>query len=259
MALPDKEARGYVCEIFDGHFELPDLGPIGANGLANRRHFMYPVAAYADNTEKYEICTKFQGHLYTTAQNHSPFDVVAWDGNYAPYKYDLSKFNTINSVSFDHPDPSIFTVLTAKSATVGVALCDFVIFPPRWMVAEKTFRPPYYHRNCMSEFMGLISGAYDAKKEGFLPGGASLHSIMTAHGPDRQVFEAATKAILQPEKLAANGLAFMFETNKMLSVSRWAIDKESPGGQVLQNDYFKCWQGLQKYFDSKNIDPPIPQ
>eukprot|EP00842_Homolaphlyctis_polyrhiza_P001677 jgi/Hompol1/250/HPOL_004117-RA len=176
VSLPDGPSRGYICEIFDGHFELPGLGPIGANGLANPRDFLYPVAAYEDKEGvEYTIINKYQGYLFATTQTHSPFDVVAWHGNYAPYKYDLSRFNTINTVSFDHPDPSIFTVLTAKSSTPGVALADFVIFPPRWMVAENTFRPPYYHRNCMAEFMGLISGGYDAKQEGFVPGGASLH------------------------------------------------------------------------------------
>ncbi|KAI9104850.1 Homogentisate 1,2-dioxygenase [Phlyctochytrium arcticum] len=250
VGLPDGPSRGYVLEIFDRHFELPDLGPIGANGLANPRDFLYPTAAYEDREGlNFSIINKYQGQLYSLQQSHSAFDVVAWHGNYAPYKYDLRKFCTINTVSFDHPDPSIFTVLTAKSATPGVALADFVIFPPRWMVAENTFRPPYYHRNCMTEFMGLISGGYDAKAAGFSPGGASLHSIMSAHGPDRATFEKASNDELTPVKLRPDGLAFMFETSHLLSLTKWAVEKDQPGGKQLQDDYYTCWQGLKKYFD----------
>ncbi|KAJ8331032.1 hypothetical protein QVD99_001165 [Batrachochytrium dendrobatidis] len=261
VKLPDGPSRGYVLEIFDRHFELPGLGPIGANGLANVRDFLHPVAAYEDRDGiDFTIINKFQGYLFSTSQGHSAFDVVAWHGGYAPYKYNLARFNTINTVSFDHPDPSIFTVLTAKSGVPGVALADFVIFPPRWMVAENTFRPPYYHRNCMTEYMGLISGGYDAKQEGFVPGGASLHSMMTAHGPDRETFEKATLDDLKPIKLRPDGLAFMFETNQMLSVTKWALKKlPGTGGDVLQPDYYKCWQGLKKYFDPKNINAgPAP-
>ncbi|KAJ1332605.1 homogentisate 1,2-dioxygenase [Batrachochytrium salamandrivorans] len=258
VSFPSGTGRGYVLEIFDRHFELPGLGPIGANGLANHATFC-PVASYEDIDnivgDGFAIINKFQGYLCMTTQGHSPFDVVAWHGNYVPYKYNLSLFNTINTVSFDHPDPSIFTVLTAKSSVPGVALADFVIFPPRWMVAENTFRPPYYHRNCMSEYMGLISGGYDAKKEGFLPGGASLHSMMTAHGPDRDTFDKASVAKLEPIKLRPDGLAFMFETNQMLSVSKWALKKiPGTGGDVLQPDYYKCWQDLKKYFDPSDIN-----
>ncbi|KAI8907334.1 Homogentisate 1,2-dioxygenase [Gorgonomyces haynaldii] len=245
--------RGYICEIFFGHFEIPDLGPIGANGLADPRHFLYPKAWYEDLETEYTIVSKYQGYLFQCTQNHSPFDVVAWHGNYSPCKYDLSKFNTINTVSFDHLDPSIFTVLTAKSAFTGTALCDFVIFPPRWTVAENTFRPPWFHRNCMSEFMGLIHGQYDAKADGFLPGGGSLHSMMTPHGPDRQVFEKASTEQLKPIKISENSLAFMFESYKFFSVSKWALHKDKAGGKVLQQDYYKCWQNMGKYFDAKNI------
>ncbi|KAI8929464.1 Homogentisate 1,2-dioxygenase [Entophlyctis helioformis] len=254
VRLLDGPTRGYVAEIFDRHFELPDLGPIGSNGLANPRDFLYPVAAYEDKEGvTYHIVNKFQGYLFSTTQEHSPYDVVAWHGNYAPYKYDLARFNTVNTVSFDHPDPSIFTVLTARSGTPGVALLDFVIFPPRWMVGEDTFRPPYYHRNCMSEFMGLISGGYDAKQEGFLPGGASLHSMMTPHGPDRETFDKASTEKLAPVKLRPDGLAFMFETNQLLSVAKTALKKvKGTPGNVLQADYYKCWQGLGKYFDPTN-------
>jgi homogentisate 1,2-dioxygenase len=251
--LNDSSAQGYILEVYDGHFELPELGPIGANGLANPRDFLYPTAKYQDINQDWTIINKYRGSLFSSCSHHCPFDVVAWHGNYSPFKYDLTHFNTINTVSFDHPDPSIFTVLTVKSNHPGVALADFVIFPPRWMVAENTFRPPYYHRNwysfylySMSEFMGLISGQYDAKAKGFVPGGASLHSIMTSHGPDSNVFEKATKETLQPVKLGSNGMAFMFETNHMLNVTTWALGKAQP-------DYFECWQGLKKYFDPKDI------
>ncbi|OWK63906.1 Homogentisate 1,2-dioxygenase [Lonchura striata] len=198
------ETRGYILEVYGAHFELPDLGPIGANGLANPRDFLVPVAWYEDRQVPggYTVISKYQGKLFAAQQDYSPYNVVAWHGNYTPYKYHLEKFMVINAVAFDHADPSIFTVLTAKTTRAGVALADFVIFPPRWGVANNTFRPPYYHRNCMSEFMGLIKGHYEAKEEGFQPGGGSLHSMMTPHGPDADCFEKASKAKLEPERVA---------------------------------------------------------
>ncbi len=242
--LPEgqKQARGYVCENYGQPFELPNLGPIGANGLANPRDFETPVAAYEDKAEKARLVAKMAGKFWVAELQHSPLDVVAWHGNYAPYKYDLTAFNTMNTVSFDHPDPSIFTVLTSPSTVEGVANVDFVIFPPRWMVAENTFRPPYYHRNLMSEFMGLIEGQYDAKEEGFVPGGCSLHNQMSAHGPDAQTFEKASKAKLTPEKQEGT-MAFMFESRLLLHPTKQAMD-----AKTLQGDYAACWQGLKAHF-----------
>lgn len=230
-------ARGYVLEVFGAHFQLPDLGPLGSNGLANARDFEYPVAAFEDRACAFTTHVKFGGHMFTAAQAHSPFDVVAWHGTVSPYKYDLTRFNTIGTVSFDHPDPSIFTVLTVPSGRVpGLATADFVIFPPRWMVAEHTFRPPWYHRNCMSEFMGMVWGAYDAKV-GFQPGGASLHSIGAPHGPDAPTFTRASAAELAPDKFD-KGLAFMFETCHFLRVTHRAMDAE-----WRDKNYQKCWEG----------------
>jgi homogentisate 1,2-dioxygenase len=242
VELPEGEARGYVCENYGAHFKLPELGPIGANGLANPRDFQTPVAAYEDHEGEFELIAKFQGNLWAAEIDHSPLDVVAWHGNYAPYKYDLARFNPINTVSFDHPDPSIFTVLTSPSDTPGTANVDFVIFPPRWMVAERTFRPPWFHRNVMSEFMGLIFGQYDAKEEGFTPGGASLHNCMSAHGPDADAFEKASNAELKPQRYE-DTLAFMFETRLVICPTKFAMETEA-----LQTDYFECWQGLKKHF-----------
>ncbi len=243
IELPDGEARGYICENYGAQFRLPELGPIGANGLANPRDFMAPVAAYEDREGVFELIAKFQGALWATEVDHSPLDVVAWHGNYAPYKYDLARFNTINTVSFDHADPSIFTVLTSPSDTPGVANVDFVIFPPRWLVAEHTFRPPYFHRNVMSEFMGLVFGEYDARAEGFAPGGASLHNCMSAHGPDADTFEIASDADLTPQRYE-NTLAFMFESRYVIRPTKFAMETDA-----LQRDYFDCWQGLKKHFD----------
>lgn len=240
--------RGYILEVFDGHFKLPDLGPIGANGLANPRDFLTPVAHYEDKEKTgFKILNKYQGALFEAEQNHTPFDVVAWHGNYVPYKYDLSKFMVINSVSFDHCDPSIFTVLTCPSTKPGVAIADFVIFPPRWSVQENTFRPPYYHRNCMSEFMGLILGSYEAKEGGFMPGGASLHSMMTPHGPDTKCFETASKTKLEPQKIAVNTQAFMFESSLSMAITKWGLET----CQKLDTKYAECWQGLPKLFSDK--------
>jgi homogentisate 1,2-dioxygenase len=242
VELLEKAARGYICENYGQQFRLPDLGPIGANGLANPRDFLTPVAAYEDLQEHVEVIAKYNGSLFCSGMEHSPLNVVGWHGNYAPYKYDLSHFNTINTVSFDHPDPSIFTVLTAPSEIHGTANIDFVIFPPRWMVAENTFRPPWFHRNVMNEFMGLIFGQYDAKAEGFLPGGCSLHNCMSGHGPDAESYERAVNADLKPVRLE-NTLAFMFETRFIVQMTKHAMESST-----LQRNYFECWQGLNRRF-----------
>jgi len=238
VVLLNEKARGYVCENFGQHFTLPERGPIGANGLANERDFQTPIASFEERSGSYQLITKYCGNLWRAALDHSPLDVVAWHGNYVPYKYHLKYFNTMNTVSFDHPDPSIFTVLTSPSDTPGIANIDFVIFPERWMVAEDTFRPPYYHRNIMSEFMGLIYGSYDAKEEGFLPGGASLHNGMSAHGPDAKAHQAARNMTLKPEFYQGT-LAFMFESRLAWYPTEFASQTE-----LLQTDYLDCWQDL---------------
>lgn len=243
VSLPDGAARGYLCENFGALLRLPDLGPIGANGLANPRDFETPVARYEDIEGEFELVTKFGGQLWKAAIDHSPLDVVAWHGNYAPYKYDLRRFNTLGSVSFDHPDPSIYLVLQSASDTPGVDMLDFVIFPPRWLAAENTFRPPYFHRNVASEFMGLIHGAYDAKAEGFLPGGASLHNCMSGHGPDALSFERASQSDTSTPHKVADTMAFMFETRHVLRPTQMALESAQ-----LQADYFRAWAGLKRQF-----------
>src|SRR5438094_9090949 len=221
VTLLEKQARGYVCENYGAPFRLPELGPIGSQGLAQTRDFMAPVAAF-EETGKCEVLARFMGGLWASAFEHSPLDVVAWHGDYVPYKYDLARFMAINTVSFDHPDPSIFTVLTSPSGQHGVANCDFVVFPTRWLVAEDTFRPPWFHRNVMSELMGLVHGQYDAKASGFLPGGVSIHNCMSAHGPDLATFERASRAKLKPQKLEG-GLAFMWESRYVFRPTRFAL------------------------------------
>ena len=244
VELPDGAARGYVCENFGAPFRLPDLGVIGSNGLANTRDFRTPVAWYEDREGKFELVNKFMGNLWSAELGHSPLDVVAWHGNHAPYKYDLRRFNTIGSTSYDHPDPSIFLVLQSPSDTPGVDTIDFVIFPPRWLVMEHTFRPPWFHRNIASEFMGLIHGVYDAKAQGFVPGGASLHNCMTGHGPDADTFaKASTRDLSKPDRIA-DTMAFMFETRLAIRPTKFALEASQ-----LQHDYYTCWQGLAKHFD----------
>ncbi|MBX3699228.1 MAG: homogentisate 1,2-dioxygenase, partial [Dokdonella sp.] len=242
--LPDGDSRGYVAENFGSALRLPDLGPIGSNGLANPRDFEAPVARYEDLEGDFELIAKFQGRLWRAQIGHSPLDVVAWHGNHAPYRYDLRRFNTIGSISYDHPDPSIFTVLTSASDTPGTANLDFVIFPPRWLCAEDTFRPPWFHRNVASEYMGLIHGAYDAKAGGFVPGGGSLHNCMTGHGPDAASFEKASRSDTSQPDHIVDTMAFMFETRAVIHPTRQAL--ASP---QLQQDYLECWQGLRKHFD----------
>ncbi|MGI9229098.1 MAG: homogentisate 1,2-dioxygenase [Gammaproteobacteria bacterium] len=242
VRLLQEQARGYICENYGAPLRLPERGPVGSDGYANNRDFMAPTAAFEDETGEFELLCKFAGRLYTASLQHSPLDVVAWVGNSSPYKYKLERFNAIGTVSYDHPDPSIFTVLTSPSDTVGVANVDFVIFPPRWMVAEDTFRPPWYHRNVMSEFMGLIHGVYDAKPEGFVPGGASLHNCMSPHGPDNDAFEAAANANLTPQKQQET-MAFMFESRYVIHPTRYAQESAH-----RQQNYTACWQSLRKHF-----------
>jgi homogentisate 1,2-dioxygenase len=249
VELVDGPIRAYVCENYGGSFTLPDRGPIGANCLANPRDFLAPVAAYEDVDAPHTLYVKWGGELYRTQVEYSPLDVVAWHGNYYPYKYDLRRFSPVGALLFDHPDPSIFTVLTSPSETPGTANIDFVIFPERWAVAENTFRPPWYHRNIMSEFMGLVFGVYDAKPEGFAPGGFSLHSQMLPHGPDTDAFAQASNAELKPVKLS-NTLAFMFETRFRQRVTKYAA---SLGER--QDNYIDCWRGLKKQFDPKRREP----
>jgi homogentisate 1,2-dioxygenase len=236
--LPDGEARGYVAENYGLPLRLPELGPIGSNGLASPRDFETPVAWFEDKDEPTEVIQKSLGDLWTTTIDHSPLDVVAWHGNYAPCRYDLSRFNVIGSISFDHPDPSIFTVLTSPSNVPGRANADFVIFPPRWMVAEDTFRPPWFHRNVMSEAMGLIAGAYDAKADGFAPGGLSLHNLMSGHGPDLDSWKKASEAELKPARIDGT-MAFMVETCWPYRPTQWAIERAQP-------DYDQAWAGFPK-------------
>jgi homogentisate 1,2-dioxygenase len=240
--LLDQVCLGYLCENYGSAFRLPERGPIGANGLANERDFLAPVASYEDDRDQVELVQKFGGNLWASAYDHSPLDVVGWHGNYYPYKYDLAHFMVIGTISFDHPDPSIYTVLTSPTDTPGLANVDFVAFKPRWLVGEDTFRPPWYHRNVMSEFLGLVEGVYDAKAEGFWPGGASLHNAFTAHGPDAATYARATQAELTPEKLD-NTLAVMFETRWPLIPTRAALESEA-----LQPDYDDVWASLRREF-----------
>ncbi len=243
VELPDGASRGYVCENQGRALRLPDLGPIGANGLANPRDFLTPVAHYKNVDGDFSLIAKFQGHLWRASIDHSPLDVVAWHGNYAPYKYDLRRFNAIGSISFDHPDPSIFTVLTSPSESPGTANMDFAIFPPRWLVAQHTFRPPWFHRNIASEFMGLVHGQYDAKADGFAPGACSLHNCMSGHGPDAATFDKASAADLSTPDVIAETMAFMFETRAVIRPTLQALDAAH-----RQIDYQAVWQGLQNRF-----------
>ena len=249
VELLDGPARGYVCENYGPAFELPNRGPIGANCLANSRDFQTPVAAFEDVEAPHTLYVKWGGELYRTKTGHSPLDVVAWHGNDYPYKYDLRRYSPVGALLYDHPDPSIYTVLTSPSETAGTANIDLVIFPERWAVAENTFRPPWYHRNIMSEFMGLVCGVYDAKPEGFVPGGISLHNQMLPHGPDSDAFEHASNMELKPVKLA-NTLAFMFESRFRQRVTKYAVELPT-----RQDDYIDCWKGLKKHFNRKQRKP----
>ncbi len=243
VELLDGPSRGYICENYGTYLELPERGPIGANGLANPRDFLAPTAAFEDTEDAGELYVKFDGRMFVVETDYSPLDVVGWHGNHVPYKYDLTKYNVMGSISFDHPDPSIFTVLTSPSDTPGMANIDFVIFADRWLVGEHTFRPPWYHMNIMSEFMGILYGVYDAKEEGFEPGGMSLHNMYFPHGPDHDAWIKATTSDLAPEKLAGT-MAFMFETRYPLIPTAYASSIPA-----LQDDYPSVWHALQRHFE----------
>ena len=245
VALESGDARGYICENFGAPFKLPDLGPIGSNGLANSRDFKTPIARYEDHDGPAQLVGKFLGRLWHAAMDHSPLDVVAWHGNYAPYKYDLRLFNAMGSISYDHPDPSIFTVLQSPSDTPGTSHIDFVVFPPRWLAMQDTFRPPWFHRNVANEYMGLIHGVYDAKSTGFVPGGASLHNCMSGHGPDAATFAKALAADTSQPVHIADTMAFMFESRMVIRPTRSALH----GRPALQKDYVDVWLDLKKHFD----------
>ena len=240
----DGPTRAYVCENYGAPFRLPDLGVIGSNGLANPRDFEIPVARYEDVEGDFELVAKFMGHLWSATIDHSPLDVVAWHGNYAPCRYDLKRFNVLGSISYDHPDPSIFIVLQSQSNTPGVDSIDFAVFAPRILAMQHTFRPPWFHRNVASEFMGLVKGVYDAKAEGFVPGGASLHNCWTGHGPDATTFEQQSNVDLSAPTVIRDTMAFMFETCLPILPTRFALELAP-----LQDEYFRCWQGLKKHFD----------
>jgi homogentisate 1,2-dioxygenase len=243
VELPDGPARGFVCENYGQKFDLPGRGPIGANCLANPRDFKCPVAAFEDRAARSRVVIKWCGQFHETFIDHSPLDVVAWHGNYCAYKYDLRTYSPVGAILFDHPDPSIFTVLTAPSGQEGTANIDFVLFRDRWMVAEHSFRPPWYHKNIMSELMGNIYGIYDAKPQGFVPGGISLHNMMLPHGPDRNAFEHGSNEPMVPH-YQAETMQFMFETRFPQHLTEFAA-KEAP----LQDDYVDCWDSLEKKFD----------
>jgi homogentisate 1,2-dioxygenase len=245
VELSNDFARGYLCENYGAAFVLPELGPIGSNGLANQRDFMTPVASYEDGKGPVNVVSKFMGNLWSSKQDHSPLDVVAWHGNYVPYKYDLRRFMAIGTVSFDHPDPSINTVLTSKSELAGTANCDFAIFPPRWLVAEDTFRPPWFHRNVMSEMLCLVEGIYDSKAEGFLPGGMSLHNALMPHGPDNASYEKGEAAELEPQRLRET-MAVLFESRYVFKPTAQALALPS-----LQKNYDNVWSGFKGNFSAR--------
>ena len=239
----DGPARGYLCENYGAKFTLPYRGPIGANCLANPRDFKTPVAAFEDKEAPCRLTVKWCGKFYACELDHSPLDVVAWHGNYAPYKYDLRTFAPIGALLFDHPDPSIFTVLTAPSGEEGTANVDFVIFPERWSVAEHSFPPALVSH----EYHERVHGAYPraVRSQGArLPAGrhvaAQLHA---AAWTGRGIFRARLGGRAEPVKLA-NTLAFMFETRFPQHLTRYAAELET-----LQEDYSECWAGFKKRFN----------
>ncbi len=242
VELESSIARGYVCENYGQHFRLPELGPLGTNGLANSRDFLTPVAAFEERDGDFRVVAKFLGRLWEASIDHSPLDVVAWHGTYAPYKYDLRRFNCINTVTYDHPDPSIFCVLAGPSAIPGTANVEFALIPDRWSVAMNTFRPPPFHRNVASEFVGLVRGTYVGKAEGFTPGCSSLHNCMSGHGPDTEAFEHGSTASEEPQYLA-DTLTIVFETQLVIKPTKFALETE-----LLERDYYRHWQGLKKNF-----------
>jgi len=228
-----KLASGWLHENYGQAFTLPDPGITGPNTSALARDFVYPSAQPEDDAPT-AIIVKTGGRFLATSIDRTPLDVVAWRGNYAPYRYDLRQFSPLGAVLFDHPDPSLGTVLTSPSDLVGTANVDLVVFRERWVVAEDTFRPPWFHSNTMSEFMGLIDGSYDAKP-GQAPGSMTLHNQHLPHGPATTAFEAASAAELMPQRLEPT-LAFMLESRYVWQPTQWAATTDR-----LDVDYDACW------------------
>ncbi|KAK0434287.1 homogentisate 1,2-dioxygenase [Armillaria borealis] len=246
VSLPDGPSRGYVQEIFGSHFELPDLGPIGGHGMANPRDFEVPLASFEIDETSWE--GKIGGQLFSAAQDHIPFDVVAWQGNYVPYKYAMEKFIFVGSVSKDHLDPSVFTVLTAKSKATGIPLVEILTVSERWNVASDTFRPPYYHRNNATEILCFISGERGGR---YVPGGIVLQTVFCPHGPPPEVHKAAIVAELKPERISKGSMAIAIETPMILSMTDYAMNR---AGTVVESEPLSFPPEFIAHLDEINAD-----
>ncbi|KAH9874017.1 hypothetical protein IAQ61_004645 [Plenodomus lingam] len=250
LAPDTKVARGYITEVWGSMWELPDLGPLGGHGLANPRDFLYPVAAIDDNLHvDWQIVNKINGELVAIQQDHSPFDLVAWHGNVVPYKYDLTKFSSQNSTSIDHTDPSIFTVLTAKSRDPLTPLADFLWFGPRWDVATNTFRLPYFHRNSASEFLACLYGQGLGRSDDFQPGGGSFEGGHTPHGGFHEGYQHGMRIHeSQPEKILTEQLTIMIESSRLFLWTEWA--RKGCGVIDEHGTNYKVWEALPDRFSA---------
>ena len=226
VELPDGRARGFVGELFNGHYRLPERGLVGANGLADERHFRAPVASFEDLEAPYEIVHKQGGDLWRTTVNASPFDVVAWHGRYAPFKFDLMDFNAYWGANWDHSDPSILTVLTSPHDDHGRNAVDFAVFRGRWDATQDTFRPPYMHRNSAVEFNAVIKSP--RTKGAYRPGAVTYTPYLMPHGVSVSGYEAAVgqsdEHANEPRRSSDDELWIQFESTYLLRVMPWILD-----------------------------------
>ncbi|EOO02373.1 putative homogentisate -dioxygenase protein [Phaeoacremonium minimum UCRPA7] len=251
VRLPDGVGRGYIQEVFGSHYELPELGPVGSNGMALARDFEIPVASFDVDQSKWTIVVKLVGQLFAYEQNHTPFDVVAWHGTYAPYKYAMEKFINSATVDRDQSDPSIYCVLTAKSKIPGVSLSDFLIFTPKWSVTRNTFRPPYYHRNVATELMGMIYGTWAGSATLLEPGGLTYEPSYMPHGESYERWKEATSVDLQPQRMGEQSMAFMMHISGHVSLTKYALER-SASLQALQEDLWDDFKpGFLKHLEGQ--------
>lgn len=253
ILVPDGEAQGYAAEIFAGHFQLPERGPIGANGLVDERHFRGPTPYYEDRLAPgFRMTHKFGGALSEATQDHSPFDVVGWHGAYLPLAYRFSAFSPVSNTAFDHTDPSAFTVLSAALDEEGANALDLVVFPARWDPTEHTFKPPYFHRNVTTEINGIIEDP--SLNAPFTTGMVFVTPSMTPHGVRAGAVERflakSDEAADRPTKSSSKSLWFQFETALHFHRTEWAKRTD-----LAKEDWPDVWGEYGVHFDPRRLRP----
>lgn len=232
ILLHDEPIRGYVAEPFGGGFRLPERGPVGANGLADARHFHAPAAWHEDRLAPgFTLVAKLGGALHAAPLDHTPFDVAGWFGNHVPYVYDLADFSPVGNTLLDHGDPSIYCVLSAPNL-------DLIVFPPRWDATAHTFRPPYFHRNTIAEINGILRD--DEHHAPFVPGCVFITPPLTPHGVGGRTVERERARDDDAPYRVHDSLWFQLESPLAPVLAAWAHPVE---------DWSATWPSARSYFE----------